>query len=166
VPAKPRWYRDLEAICTAVASFPNPVLERADLEQLLRVGRRRAQQILENCATGKVGASSITTPEALIRYLRQLADGEAAQYEVRRRRKLARTLAQLHREWTAQPRVLVEAPLTVMSVDLEGLPEGVELGPGRVTVQFRNAQEGVEKLLALAMAIGNDVDGFERRTAL
>jgi hypothetical protein len=39
----------------------------------------------------------------------------------------------------------------------------VAVGPGRITVEFGEPREALEKLLALAMAIGNDFEGFERR---
>ena len=61
-----------------------------------------------------------------------------------------------------QPQVLVEAPVSVLRQKLDGLPDGVALGPGAIAIQFRTATEALEKLLALAMAIGNDREGFER----
>jgi hypothetical protein len=36
------------------------------------------------------------------------------------------------------------------------------LRPGEITVQFSTTVEALEKLLAIAMAAGNDLDGFER----
>jgi hypothetical protein len=40
----------------------------------------------------------------------------------------------------------------------------VRLEPGRITVEFEEPHEALEKLLALAMAISNDFQEFERRT--
>jgi hypothetical protein len=42
------------------------------------------------------------------------------------------------------------------------LPAGITLQRGRITVEFGEPHEGLEKLLALAMAISNDFEGFER----
>ena len=156
----------MASICEAARALPRPLLERSDLEQLLQVGRRRAQQILEGCATDRLGASSVTTAEALIAHLQGLACGDAAEYELRRRQKVGRVLATLQKEWTAQPRVPVEAPVSVVNQELADLPEGVELRPGEIRVRFRTPHEALEKLLAIAMAAGNDLDGFERQTAL
>ena len=58
----------------------------------------------------------------------------------------------------------MEAPLSVMTQELANLPEGVELGTGYLTVRFGSAQEALEKLLALALAIGNEIEAFERLT--
>jgi hypothetical protein len=166
VPAKPAWLSDLPSICDAARAVPRPLLERSDLEHLLQVGRRRAQQILEGCTTGRVGASYVTTAEALIAHLRGLGSGDAAGYELRRRQKVGRVLAALQKEWTVQPKVPVEAPVSVVNQELADLPDGVELRPGEIRVRFRTPHEALEKLLALAMAAGNDLDGFERQTVL
>jgi hypothetical protein len=49
---------------------------------------------------------------------------------------------------------------------VKDLPPGIQLSPGRITVEFQRPQEALERLLALAMAIGNDLDQFERLTEL
>jgi len=43
------------------------------------------------------------------------------------------------------------------------LPAGVDLEPGRISVTFDQPQQALEKLLALAMAISNDFERFERQ---
>jgi hypothetical protein len=48
----------------------------------------------------------------------------------------------------------------VINQRIAGLPEGVTLKPGEITVRFSNAQEALEKLLALAMAAGNEYEDF------
>jgi hypothetical protein len=45
---------------------------------------------------------------------------------------------------------------------LANLPAGVTLDPGEITVRFTTPQEALEKLLALAMAIGNEWGRFEQ----
>jgi hypothetical protein len=166
MPAKPRWFCDVDRICAKVRALPGPLLERAHIEHLLGVSRRRAQQILEQCTTDQVGSSYVTTPEALTAWLRERASGEAHEHEHRRRHKVATVLAGLHRDWTRQQRLLVEAPVAIVLQRVEGLPEGVTLRPGEVNVRFSTAEEGLGKLLALAMAISNDLEAFERLTAV
>ena len=165
MPPKPRWFAALPSVSEALATFPRPLVERSDVERLLGVGRRRAQQILEGCATGRVGSSFVTTPQALSAWLNSQAPGDEAHYERRRRMKVARLLADLQRDWTESPRVPVEAPVLVVNNRLGDLPPGVDLSAGEVRVRFRTAEEGLSKLLALAMAIGNDFEAFEQRTS-
>jgi hypothetical protein len=52
----------------------------------------------------------------------------------------------------------------VFSQQLRNLPAGVSIAPGRITVEFAEPRQALEKLLALAMAIGNDYEQFERIT--
>ena len=40
--------------------------------------------------------------------------------------------------------------------------EILALAPGQITVRFTTTQEALEKLLALGMAIGNDLERFEQ----
>jgi hypothetical protein len=162
VPAKPAWLSKINDIIRDLDALPRPFVDRATVEFLLGVGRRRAQQIMAPCITDRVGANGLADRQVLIGHLRQLAQGEDGYYELERRRKVATTLAQLHRERLERPKLLVEAPVQIVNQELESLPEGVRLEPGRITVTFDDAQEALEKLLALAMAIGNDFERFER----
>ena len=116
-------------------------------------------------ASERVGTSTLADRRLLIAHLRRLVAGDAAYYERVRRHKLAATLDHL-RTLAARPRLLVEAPAAIANQDLADLPKGLSLAPGRITVQFATQSEALEKLLALAMAIGNDPDRFERLTAL
>lgn len=162
MPAKPAWYGKLEAILEALRALPRPYVDRATVEFLLGVGRRRAQQIMAPCITDRVGANGLADRESLIAHLRSLGDGTAVHYERQRRRKVASVLERLHQNWTTSPRVLVEAPDAIVNQGFEDLPAGVVVAAGRITVEFTSSQEALEKLLALAMAIGNQLEAFDR----
>jgi hypothetical protein len=140
------------------------------LETLLGIRRRRAQQILSALATERRGKRVIVERAVLLAHLRRLAAGDATFYEQRRRERLWQQVAQARRQWMEAPRVLLEpSPQMVRAVylnDFDGLPEGVEVAPGRITVTFGNAEEALEKLLALALAIGQNRETFEERVAL
>ena len=162
MPTRPTWFAQLTEAVTALQALPRPFIDRATVEFLLGVGRRRAQQIMAPCVTDKVGASGLADRDQLIAHLQQLAAGESAYYEVRRRRKVAGVIEQLRRERLERPQLLVEAPVQVVNQGIENLPPGVHIEPGRITVEFEGPQEALEKLLALAMAISNDFYQFER----
>jgi len=114
------------------------------------------------CIVDRVGANGLADRDTLIARLEQIAAGEEAFYEVQRRRKVAGVIDELRRERVDRPQLIVEAPTSVVNQDFEDLPPGVHLEPGRITVEFDEPQQGLEKLLALAMAISNDFDRFER----
>jgi hypothetical protein len=163
VPAKPRWYRNVPHILDELRKHPHPYVDRATLEFLLGVSRRRAQQIMAPCIIDRVGVNGLADRDALIARLQRIAEGDEGFYEIERRRKVAKLIEDLRRERVEKPQLLVEAPTSVVNQEIEDLPSGVRLEPGRITVEFDEPHQGLEKLLALAMAISNDFDRFERR---
>jgi hypothetical protein len=164
MPSQPSWLNDLESIRAAVRALPRPFVDRATVQALLGVGRRRAQQILAPCVTERIGTNGLAEREAFLRRLEQVAAREEARGEVERRQRVARMITQLRQERIRQPQLPVEAPVAIVNQDWVSLPAGVRLEPGRITVEFEEPQEALEKLLALAMAISNDFQEFERRT--
>jgi hypothetical protein len=161
LPRKPAWYGKLDQIIADLNSLPGSRVDRSTLQFLLGVGPRRAQQIMADCATERVGTSSLADRDLLCRRLEQLAAGEAGFHEQRRRRRVAAALEQMQQAWITQPKVLVEAPVAIVNQRFEDMPEGVTLEPGSITVRFENPQQALERLLALAMAIGSDMQRFE-----
>jgi len=162
MPDKPIWCGRLEEIAKDLCDLPDAWVDRPMIEQALGIGRRRAQQILAPCVTRQIGRNGLARREAILDHLRRLAAGENAHYERRRQRRLGEQLEKLREDLLRRPRVLVEAPAAVLGQKFEGLPEGVGVVPGQITVRFETTTEALEKLLALAMAIGNDRDRFER----
>jgi hypothetical protein len=166
VPAKPVWYSKLPYIIEELRKHSLPYVDRATIEFLLGVSRRRAQQIMAPCVLERrAGINGLADRETLITRLERIAEGDEGAYEIERRRKVANLIEDLRQQWMIQPQLLVEAPTAVVNQEFESLPAGVRLAPGRITVEFEEPQQGLEKLLALAMAISNDFDLFERCVA-
>lgn len=161
MPAKPAWYGKIPDVVKELETLQRSFVDRATVEFLLGVGRRRAQQIMAPCITDRVGTNGLADRGLLITRLQQLARGDDGYYERRRRHKLGEILNGLHEERLKRPPLLVEAPVELLTQEFENLPVGVQLGPGRIVVEFEDPKQALEKLLALAMAIGNDFDRFE-----
>ena len=81
VPAKPVWYSRINDIIRELQTLPRPFVDRATVEFLLGVGRRRAQQILAPCIRDRVGTNGLADREAFIAHLRRLAEGDDGYYE-------------------------------------------------------------------------------------
>jgi hypothetical protein len=162
VPDKPTWCGHLEEIAVSLRALPDPWVDRSIVQQLLGVGLRRAQQILAPCVSRQVGVNGLADREVLISHLNRLAAGDAGHYEHRRRSRLAEQIHALRVE--RQSALMVEAPVDIVNQQLDNLPSGVAIMPGRITVTFDSSREALEKLLALAMAVGNDPLLFERLT--
>jgi hypothetical protein len=162
VPARPAWFSKIDEVVRHLEAQPREFVDRATVEYLLGVGRRRAQQILAPIVTDRVGANGLADRKEVIQRLRRLAEGDDGHYERQRRRRVAEALDSLRRDRMEKPQVMVEAPLRVLEQSLRDLPAGVRLEAGRITVEFNEPREALEKLLALAMAIGNDFGRFEQ----
>jgi len=156
------WYGRLDGVIAELSQLPWPWVDRETLQMLLQVGRRRAQQILRPCVSRQVGANGVADREELIAHLKRLAAGDEAHYEQRRRQRLALVLEGLRREALARPKVFVAAPAAVIEQEFANLPQGVSIAPGAISITFTSPNEALERLLALAMAIGNDFSQFER----
>jgi hypothetical protein len=162
MPAQPRWLTHLPRILAELESIPDPWLDRQTVQQLLGVKIRRAQQIMNTCAGRTVGTSSLVDRQAFIQQLKRIQSGEAEVYEQKRRQRVALVLHELSTQ--RAPELKVEAPAPIVNQAFENLPPGVDLGKGRITIYFNDPKEALEKLLALAMAVGNDYDSFEKIT--
>jgi hypothetical protein len=55
----------------------------------------------------------------------------------------------------------VEAPARAVNQKPDGLPPGITVRPGESTVRSSRLTEALEKLLALAIAVGNEPERFE-----
>jgi hypothetical protein len=165
MPAKPLWYSKINEVIAQLEALPRPFVDRATLEALLGVGRRRAQQLLAPSVSDHVGTNGLADRYTVIAHLRRLRDHQDGYYERRRRQNVATLLSQLHEERLNRPQLLVEAPIQILTQQLENLPEGVLLEPGRITLTFEQPQQALEKLLALAMAVSNDFQQFEKQVA-
>jgi hypothetical protein len=164
LPDKPLWYCRLDQVIEQLERLPDAFVDRATLEFLLGTGRRRTQQILQPLVRRTLGRNGLAAKEDVIEHLRHLAAGDAARFEKRRRERLHAFLDDLHRQAKEQPRVLVEAPTTVVNQEIESLPPGVHLSPGCIQIDsFRTPEEAKQKLLALILAIGNNPEGFDAR---
>jgi hypothetical protein len=170
MPDKPLWLARVPDAIQQLETAPEPWVERTRLEALLGIGRRRAQQLLAPVASRRVGTSLLAHREDLIAHLRRIASGEQADYDDRRRKRLWKQLGTARDEWIERPPVLVEVPNSAVrrlqAQDFEGLPEGVDLAPGAITVRFSTPEEALQKLLALAMAISHNRDAFDERVSV
>ena len=157
----------MEAIVKELTSLPCPDIDSAQLAAKLGVKRRRAQIILEPVMNKRtVGASVLVSKEAVIVRLRELVAGEGAKAEQERRARLVAILEKSRTE-ARPPQVLVEAPAAITRQELENLPPGVSLAPGRIVLEgFHTREEAQQKILALIMALGNDPDGFAERVTV
>ena len=73
VPSQPAWFHRLDEILSALRSMTSTHLDRAAVEKLFRVRRRRARQIMAGLEGLRVGNAAAVSREALIARLEQTA---------------------------------------------------------------------------------------------
>lgn len=164
MPAKAEWLLRVPEILAGLRALDVPVLDRAAIERLFRVRRRRAIQFMHAQGGYCAGNSFLVDRVRLIAQLEVLQDGEGFHQESRRRIRLEETVEPMRRHAIAA-QVKIPVELAVWNTRIHALPPGIRLAPGSLSVTFRDPQELLQRLFALAQAIANDFDCFERMAA-
>jgi hypothetical protein len=162
MPAKPAWLLKIPEIVAMLESFDVPVVDRAVIERLFGLRRRRAIELLHRFGGFESGRTFLVDRHVLIDRLRSLSAGEEFEMESRRKERLDGAIDQLRR-YNAAARVVIPVPPDVSSRKLKDLSAGVALEPGNLHVAFSGAEELLGKLYELAQVASNDFERF--RTA-
>jgi len=163
MPAKAPWLLLIPAIIEQLEAFDVPVVDRAVIERLFGLRRRRAIELLHRFGGYQAGRTFLVERRALIEGLRCLAEGEEFCRESRRKERLGQAVDQLRRHQAAA-RVKIPAQPDVRRRKLAGLSAGVALEPGHLHIAFSGAEDLLSKLYELSQAATNDFDRF-RATA-
>ena len=146
-------------IASQLEAFDVPVVDRAIIERVFGLRRRRAIELLHRFGGYQAGRTFLVDRRLLIEHLRRLADGEEFQRESRRKERLGHTVDQLRRQQTAaQVKISVEPD--VFSRKLADLSPGVALEAGHLHIAFSGTEDLLSKLFALSQAASNDFDRF------
>ena len=162
MPHQPYWLVRLPIIIQVLTQSDDPVLDRRAVEDLFRVGKRQALNLIHRFGGGfHCGGALQLDREGLLAQLQQLVSGNEFSVAMNRRRNLVETLRQLRQQQIKEKYLngAVEPPQWSMLPDL---PEGVDLQVGTITVQFSSSQECFERLGALLVVMDNDYDRFFR----
>jgi hypothetical protein len=159
MPAKPSWLLKIPEIIRMLEAFDVPVVDRAIIERLFGLRRRRAIELLHRFGGFESGRTFLVGRHVLIENLRRVAAGEEFERESRRKERLDGALDQLHR-YQASARVSIPVPPDVYNRKLADLSTGVALEPGQLHIAFSGAVDLLAKLFEFAQAASNDYDRF------
>jgi hypothetical protein len=164
MPAKARWLLRVPEIVAELSALDVPVVDRAVCERLFGLRRRRAIDLIRSFGGYQAGRTFLVDRPKLIAQLEQIRDGADFKTEWRRKERLAERLDAIRRLQTAARIAIAVEPETLRR-RLPDLPSGVSLAAGELHIQFQSPEELLAKLFALAQAIANDYEAFEKRTS-
>jgi hypothetical protein len=141
-----------------------PLLDRAAIETLFGVRRRQAIALLHRFPGYQLGRTFVVPRESVLAFLAQCRDGEAIEQAEAQKRRVTEALGEARQALTL-PRIALPPHTKLSEITLAGLPEGIQLTPGRLVVDFENATCLLEKLFALAQAFANDFESLEAALA-
>jgi hypothetical protein len=159
LPAIPQWFLRLPDIVEQLRQLKAPVVDRAGIEKVFGVGRRRALQLLHRFGGFQSAQSFLVERQGLIRRLESIVTGEAFVFEQARRRRVEEMLETARRQRAAAA-VRIPASRESRAASEFTAPAGVRLTPGRLEVDFSRAEDLLGKLYALSQAVANDFEGF------
>ena len=155
MPAQPAWLVQLPTIRAELARLSTPVLDRAAIEVVFGVGRRRAIELLHQFGGYLAGKTFLVDRASLLRQLEALEAGGEFRQERTRRRRLSEDLDRAKASLRAMA-VPIPAP-----ENIGDLPNGAQLRPGELRIAFRDSEDLLRQLLELAMAIQDDYQRFD-----
>ena len=142
-----------------LAEVTLPVIDRAVIQSVFGLGRRRAIELLNQLGAYKSGKALLIERTRLIAELDKIAAGGDYRQEQARHEKLSAVLARFQRTRRAQE-VRIEVSPEVFSSRVDALPAAVHLRPGKLEVEFSGCEDLVGKLFTVAQAALNDFDTF------
>ncbi len=141
-----------------IRHLPSPVVDRATVEKLFNIRRRRANQILTQMGGYEIGRTALVERGRFLAGLESIAAGEDFQYEERRRTTVLEKLDEARRIVRAKRVRIAVSPAA--QVPTPELPPGVSLYPGELRIAFDTPETLLTRLFELSQAMAHDFEQF------
>jgi hypothetical protein len=163
MPDQPSWIGLVPQILKELEAPGNPpFLDRPAVEVLFGVRRRQAIELLRRFGGYQIGKTFLVPREAVVRFLRDAERWPAVAGEKGRFERVLSALGEARRELD-QRRIPIPRVAERQWGEISGLPPGIRLEPGQLTVQFAEPVELLEKLFTLSQILTNNYEAFERQ---
>jgi hypothetical protein len=160
MPARPAYFHRITEALEVLRKLESDWIDRRTLEVTLGVSKTVAWRIMRRC--GATGGALVRRRLELVEALEALERSPGCDREIRRRGRLEERLSGLLA--AARSKHVRIAPesrsLELVSTRLGKLPPGVELTPGRLTVDFFGTENFLEKVGAIVFALQNDYEAI------
>ena len=157
MPAKPRWLLSIPDAISQLEQLDRTLLTRRDVERLYGVPKARAATLMQTFGAELTGNQRTLPRTKLLQQLRKHRGRAAFRVEEERRQRLVGELRQARLTG-----IRVKLPVESLGAKLASLPEGVTVERDRIEVRFDGVKNAVQQLYALAHALVNDYERFER----
>jgi len=159
VPAKTKWLLHVGSIRALLETLDFPVIDRAMVESLFGLRRRRAIELLHRFGGFQAGRTFLIDRLKLIEALKQIEGGAEFGAESRRRQKLQQCLEEAQR-WHKARIVKIEVRQDEVRPRPTAHSDGVDLIPGHLHIEFAGTEDLLSKLYRLSQAAAHDYDAF------
>ncbi len=160
MPAKSQWLLRLPEILATLTALRSHVLDRTAFEQLFKVRRRRAIQLMGVFGGFQSGRTFLVDRRELVARVTALLQGDEFTFERGRRERVSEELERI-RIYAKAARVSVPVSPALYASTLSNLPQGVTLQPGELIIRFQSPEELLQKLFTLAQGLATDYDKLQ-----
>src|ERR1035437_2605357 len=150
--AKAEWLLRLPEMRAELEHLDVPIVDRAGIERLFGLKRRRAIELMHEFGGYQTGRTFLLDRARLLEALQSLESGEDYTAERRRRERLG-DVVEGSREHMILTQVRIPMRAAAVRPSLDRLAPGVLLLPGILTIEFQRPIELLERLYWLAQAI-------------
>jgi hypothetical protein len=159
MPAKPAWLLRVPEIIGEVRCLQAPIVDRAMLERMFGVRRRRAIDLMQSVGGYQCGRTYLVNREDLLGWLEKVQAEPRFQSEQTRKQKLTGQLNELHQH-RAAARVRIPVLPDAGRMRLPSMPPGITITPGKLSVLFTTTEELLARLYAFSQLVSDDFDAF------
>ena len=164
VPRKPKHWLHLHDALAEFQQLATTWVDRALVQETLGCSQTEAWRILKRLgATPGPGGALVLPREMFLERLRAFLEDDRVVFEIRRRERLEQALDALHPHTRARLVKIIEADrpadaVRLLSSRFGNLPDGVELTPHSLHIDFQGREEFLQRLGAVLFALENDTD--------
>ena len=155
MPAYPSWLTRIPAAIGQLRPLGDRLVTRTDIEVMFGLSKRAALILLRRVGAVRVGISLAIPADRLLSEFEHLSESGDFGLAMERRR-CVQSAVRFERAHHVRFRVPAQADA------VQGLPAGVRVVPGEITVTFSTVEEGLQRLFLLAQTITADYDRFAR----
>ncbi|MGA3093613.1 MAG: hypothetical protein ABSD75_33950 [Terriglobales bacterium] len=160
MPDLPTWIERVPGLLASLQQPDSPpFFDRSSIERLFHLRRRQAIHLMHKIKGYKLAGAFVVDRGDLVRFLGESLPPSRQARE--RKRAVGEWLAEAHQEVAGKRRILIPIRPDVARRKIQGLPAGIDLGPGRLTIGFLEPAELLEQLVELSQALANDYATFE-----